>query len=150
MNRDRILEKLHITELTLMQQNAYDSILHGKDDVIVLSPTGSGKTLAYMLPLAEMTDADSDMIQTVVIVPSRELAQQSDNVLRSMGTGIRSMCCYGGRTAMDEHRMIRQIAPNIIFGTPGRLNDHIDKGNISPYGIKSVSYTHLTLPTIGG
>lgn len=136
MNRDRILEKLHITELTLMQQNAYDSILHGKDDVIVLSPTGSGKTLAYMLPLAEMTDADSDMIQTVVIVPSRELAQQSDNVLRSMGTGIRSMCCYGGRTAMDEHRMIRQIAPNIIFGTPGRLNDHIDKGNISPYGIK--------------
>lgn len=58
------MEKLHITELTLMQQNAYDSILHGKDDVIVLSPTGSGKTLAYMLPLAEMTDADSDMIQT--------------------------------------------------------------------------------------
>lgn len=136
MSLNSILDKLNITELNAMQKNAYKCILQGDNDVIVLSPTGSGKTLAYMLPLAEMTDAGSNALQAVVIVPGRELTLQADNVLRSTGTGIRSMCCYGGRAAMDEHRAIKQKQPNVIFGTPGRLNDHIDKGNISPYGVK--------------
>lgn len=136
MSIDRILEKLDITRLNPMQEEAFDSILHGTDDVIVLSPTGSGKTLAYLLPLIEKTDAGSDAVQAVVIVPGRELAMQSDNVLRSTGTAVRSAACYGGRAAMDEHRMLRQRRPNIIFGTPGRLNDHIDKGNIDAGGVR--------------
>ena len=131
-----MLEKLGITELNEMQQEAGDAILRGKQDVVVLSPTGSGKTLAYLLPLVQLLDARQDDVQALVIVPGRELALQSDRVLKDMGSGLRSAACYGGRTAMEEHRKLKDVRPQIIFGTPGRLNDHLDKGNISPYGVR--------------
>ena len=60
-----------------MQQDALDTICSSNDDVVVLSPTGTGKTLAYLLPLTELVDASSDDLQTVVVVPGRELALQS-------------------------------------------------------------------------
>ena len=131
-----MLEKLGITELNEMQQEAGDAILRGKQDVVVLSPTGSGKTLAYLLPLVQLLDARQDDVQALVIVPGRELALQSDRVLKDMGSGLCSAACYGGRTAMEEHRKLKDVRPQIIFGTPGRLNDHLDKGNISPYGVR--------------
>lgn len=136
MTLERTLDKLHIVQLNMMQQEVYNAIMRTDNDVVVLSPTGSGKTLAYMLPLVEKIDLESDEVQAIVIVPGRELALQSDNVLNGMGTGARSVCCYGGRTAMDEHRTIRQKRPHIVFGTPGRLNDHINKGNIQTYNIR--------------
>ena len=123
-----MLEKLGITELNEMQQEAGDAILRGKQDVVVLSPTGSGKTLAYLLPLVQLLDARQDDVQALVL--------QSDRVLKDMGSGLRSAACYGGRTAMEEHRKLKDVRPQIIFGTPGRLNDHLDKGNISPYGVR--------------
>ena len=131
-----MLEKLGITALNDMQREAGDAILRGKQDVVVLSPTGTGKTLAYLLPLVQLLDARQDDVQALVIVPGRELALQSDRVLKDMGSGLRSAACYGGRTAMDEHRKLKEVRPQIIFGTPGRLNDHLDKGNISPYGVR--------------
>ncbi|MDE5947574.1 MAG: DEAD/DEAH box helicase [Prevotella sp.] len=136
MDLKEILEKLHIEELNEMQKKTYDNVLETDKDIVILSPTGTGKTLAYMLPLIKMLNPDDDRVQAMVIVPGRELALQSDNVLKETKCGIRSLCCYGGRTAMEEHRTIRQKMPHIIFGTPGRLNDHLDKNNISPYGIR--------------
>ena len=132
---DRILDKLGI-ELNEMQQDAMNAILHGNQDVVVLSPTGSGKTLAYLLPVSQLVDAADDEPQAIVVTPGRELALQSATVLKNMGSGLRAMACYGGRAAMDEHRMMKQVRPQIIFGTPGRLNDHLDKGNFSSYHIK--------------
>ena len=132
---DRILDKLGI-ELNEMQQDSMNAILHGNQDVVVLSPTGSGKTLAYLLPVSQLVDAADDEPQAIVVTPGRELALQSATVLKNMGSGLRTMACYGGRAAMDEHRMMKQVRPQIIFGTPGRLNDHLDKGNFSPYHIK--------------
>lgn len=137
-NISRILTKLHINELNDMQNDAFDAILHTGNDVIILSPTGSGKTLAYLLPVSQLADAQSDNVQVLVIVPGRELALQSDTVLKNMGSGLRSCGCYGGRPAMEEHKTLKQVKPQVIFGTPGRLNDHIDKENISPYGIRYV------------
>lgn len=131
MNINMVLDKLGIEELNLMQKETSDAILHSSNDVLVLSPTGSGKTLAYLLPLAERIDAGQDSLQAVVIVPGRELALQSQQVLASMGSGLRSMALYGGRPTMDEHRQLMKIRPHIVFATPGRLNDHIDKGNIA-------------------
>ena len=119
-----------------MQQHAAEAILRSDGDVVLLSPTGTGKTLGYLLPLAQLLDASSDAVQALVVVPGRELALQSDTVLKDMGSGIRSASCYGGRTAMDEHRKLKELKPQIIFGTPGRLNDHLDKENISRYGIR--------------
>lgn len=135
MNTNEILEKLGI-EMNAMQNEAYDAILHSRNDVVVLSPTGSGKTLAYLMPLVQLVDADSDEVQAVVITPGRELALQSAEVLKSMGSGLRGMACYGGRPTMDEHRVLRQVKPQIIFGTPGRLNDHLEKRNILADDIK--------------
>ena len=132
----KILTKLRITELNEMQQHAVEAILGSDGDVVLLSPTGTGKTLAYLLPLVQQIDATKDELQALVITPGRELALQSDNVLKNMGCGLRSMACYGGRPTMDEHRVLKEVRPHIIFGTPGRLNDHLDKENIQRYGIR--------------
>lgn len=132
---NKILEKLHISELNDMQLESINAILETNNDVVILSPTGTGKTLAYLLPITQLIDASKDAVQAIVIVPGRELALQSDTVLKNMGAGLRSTGCYGGRPAMDEHKTLKQVKPHMVFGTPGRLNDHIDKGNISPYSI---------------
>ena len=136
MDIQSILTKLRITELNEMQQHAAEAITGTDGDVVLLSPTGSGKTLAYLLPLVQLIDASQNDVQALVVTPGRELALQSHQVLQSMGCGIRSTACYGGRAAMDEHRVIKDIRPQIVFGTPGRLNDHLDKENISRYGIR--------------
>lgn len=138
MNTERILEKLGISELNAMQQEAGEAILRQRRDVVVLSPTGTGKTLAYLLPIVQLLQPETPDVQALVVVPGRELALQSDTVLKSMGTGLHSAACYGGRTAMDEHRKLKEVRPQIVFGTPGRLNDHLDKQNISPYGVRYV------------
>lgn len=133
-----ILRKLGIEALSPMQAKMSDVMLGSKSDVVLLSATGSGKTLAYLLPLARMLDAESDMVQAVVIVPGRELALQSCEVFRNMGCGLRGMCLYGGRPAMDEHRELEKIKPQVVFATPGRLVDHLKKDNFNPYSVKYV------------
>ena len=138
MDMNRILEKLGIDELNAMQQDAIQAIVRSRNDVVVLSPTGTGKTLAYLLPLSELLNVQSEEVQALVVVPGRELALQSDNVFKGMGTDLRSQSCYGGRTAMDEHRLLKQNRPHVVFGTPGRLNDHLEKGNIRAQGIGSL------------
>ena len=112
-----------------MQEATSKAILHSNKDVIVLSPTGSGKTYAYLLPLIELLDPTKDEVQAVVLVPGRELAKQSANVVQNIKSGLRVMALYGGRPTMDEHREMRNVKPQIIFATPGRLNDHLDKEN---------------------
>lgn len=132
----KILTKLRINELNEMQQHAVEAIMGSDGDVVLLSPTGSGKTLAYLLPIMQLIDLNNEQVQALVITPGRELALQSDQVLKNMGCGVRSVSCYGGRAAMDEHKVLKEVRPQIIFGTPGRLNDHLDKENFTRYGIR--------------
>ena len=136
MKTEEILDKLGIQQMNDMQEETIDAILRRNGDVVLLSPTGSGKTLAYLLPLVQMLDAKSNDVQAVVIVPGRELALQSATVLKDMKCGLRACACYGGRAAMDEHRVLKQVMPQIIFATPGRFNDHLSKGNIQVNSIK--------------
>ena len=128
MNIDEILNRLHVGQLNEMQQAAIRIFGEG-DDIVLLSPTGSGKTLAYLLPLVSFLKSDVKGVQAVVLVPSRELALQIDQVFRSMGTGYDVMSCYGGRPAMEEHRVMKNMNPSVIIGTPGRMNDHLQKSN---------------------
>lgn len=133
---NELTEKIGINHLNEMQGAVVKAIQHTNDNIMVLSPTGSGKTLAYILPLVCMVDSASDDLQAIVIVPGRELALQSLNVLRSLGNDVRGYACYGGRPTMDEHRQLRQLKPHIIFATPGRMNDHIDKDNVDVDSVK--------------
>ena len=106
-------------------------------NVLLLSPTGSGKTLAYLLPLIARIDASLDSLQAVVVVPSRELAAQVEQVFKSQTkTSLRGLALYGGRPTMEEHRRIREIRPQGVFATPGRLLDHIGKKNLNILGVK--------------
>ncbi len=135
METDKITEKLGIT-MSQMQRATAAAIIENSGNVEVLSPTGSGKTLAYLLPLAQLIDATSNVLQVVVIVPGRELAIQSAEVLASLKAGIRGYASHGGRSAMDEHRELRKVMPHVVFATPGRLNDHLGKANIDANGVR--------------
>lgn len=135
MTIEALTQKLHLT-LNAMQTAVCDELLQHTDNLMVLSPTGSGKTLAYLLPLTQLLDAQSNQVQAVVVVPGRELALQSATVLKDMGCGLRGMACYGGRATMDEHRKLREVQPQIVFATPGRLNDHLQKSNIDTHAIR--------------
>ena len=131
------LSNLKIETLNPMQEAAIDAWKEGKD-LILLSPTGSGKTLAYLLPLLETLKPDVKGVQAVVLVPSRELALQIDQVFKSMNTPYKAMSCYGGRPAMEEHRTMKGMEPSIIIGTPGRMNDHLSKQNFNASTVKTL------------
>lgn len=130
------LSALKINSLNPMQEAAIAAWQEKRSDLILLSPTGSGKTLAYLLPLLTALQPGTSGVQAVVLVPSRELALQIDQVFKSMNTPFRSVSCYGGRPAMEEHRTIRGVQPAVIIGTPGRMNDHLGKLNFNPSTVR--------------
>lgn len=132
-----IFQKLGITELNELQKEAMERFPEGSD-MLILSPTGSGKTLAFLLPLVEKIDVTSDRVQAVIITPSRELALQIDGVVKQMKCGVRSVSCYGGRAAMDEHRIMDGILPHIVIATPGRLVDHLQKDNFDASDVETL------------
>lgn len=138
MELNERLQRCGITQLNDMQREVGDVIRRTNDDVVVLSPTGSGKTLAYLLPVINQIDVRSDLLQAVVILPGRELAMQSADVLKRVCQGVRCYACYGGRMTMDEHRELRKVLPHIVFATPGRLDDHLNKGNLTCEGLRFV------------
>jgi len=116
-----VLKKFEITALNPMQEEACKTI-RLKKDVVLLSPTGSGKTLAFLLPLIERLDDKCDEIQILILVPSRELAQQIEQVMRKMGSGFKVNSVYGGRAgALDKIDLKHR--PAILIGTPGRIAD---------------------------
>ena len=130
-----ILKALGFESLTLMQSKMHERASQASG-IVLLSPTGSGKTLAFLLPLVEQLNTSLDTLQAVVIVPTRELAQQIEDVLRSMKTSVRFVALYGGRPALQEHRVLKDVKPHVVIATPGRLGDHLRKGNVNAMGIK--------------
>lgn len=131
-----ILSRLKIDQLNEMQLAAIEA---GKkeQDVVLLSDTGSGKTLAFLLPVLQLLDPASKKTQAMIIVPSRELALQIDDVFRSMVTGFKVTVCYGGHKRETEENNLLE-APALIIGTCGRLADHIRRGNIQTDSIETL------------
>ena len=121
------LNALGIEALNPMQEEMLDGV-RKHDSLVLLSPTGSGKTLGYMLPVVEAMQPAS--VPTVlVLVPSRELAIQTQGVATRLCRDTKAYACYGGRPAMDEHRAMRSLSPQMVIGTPGRVLDHLQKCN---------------------
>lgn len=124
-----ILWNLRIDALNAMQEETCAAYRKGKD-LVLLSPTGSGKTLACLIPLVQSLKETEGGVQAVILVPSRELALQIEQVFKAMKTPFRIVSCYGGRPAMEEHRTLKQVNPHVVVATPGRMNDHLGKENI--------------------
>lgn len=124
-----ILKNLKIASLKPMQKEAFETISK-KKDVILLSPTGSGKTLAFLLPLLDRINLKKQAVQILILVPSRELALQIEQVFKSMQTGIKVNSCYGGHEMRIERNNFSH-APSLLVGTPGRIADHIRRDHFS-------------------
>lgn len=135
-NQKNILDKFSIEKLNPMQEEARLAI-HSNSEVVLLSPTGTGKTLAFLLPVIKELDKDCTEIQALIIVPSRELAIQIEQVARQMGTGFKVNCVYGGRSGTLDKMDIKH-RPAILVGTPGRVADHLRRDNFTSHFIKTL------------
>ena len=131
-----LLLNLGIESLNEMQEMAQDSILNDAN-VLLLSPTGSGKTLAFLLPIFEMLQDDGKEVQCLILVPSRELGLQIEQVWKKMGTDYKVNVCYGGHSIETEIKNLSN-PPAILIGTPGRIADHIDRGTFSTDAIQTL------------
>ncbi len=128
-NREDILSKLEINSLNAMQEEAID-VMATVGNTILLSPTGTGKTLAFLLPVLEFLDHDNPEVQVLILVPSRELAIQIEQVIRNMGSGYKVNAIYGGRPISKDKIELRHT-PALLVGTPGRVLDHFRAGRFS-------------------
>jgi superfamily II DNA/RNA helicase len=129
------LENLKITALNPMQEASLNAAK--KSDVILLSPTGSGKTLGFLLPLLGMLDPAVTNVQAVILVPSRELALQVEQVFRAMGSGFKVNSCYGGHSVKIELNNLSQ-PPAVLIGTPGRIGHHLRRETFSTANVKTL------------
>ena len=128
-NIKRRLKELQFEELFPIQEEAMHPVLEGKD-VIGQAKTGTGKTAAYAIPIVERL-RQKDEIQALIIVPTRELAQQVERQFEDIGkyTPFHFSSVFGG-ASID--RQITEIAKaQVVIGTPGRLIDHLSRGTLS-------------------
>ncbi len=137
-NQAAILKKLGIESLNAMQEETQLAI-HTSNEVILLSPTGTGKTLAFLIPLVAKLDPVLEKVQALILVPSRELALQIEQVARDMGAGFKIEAVYGGRT-VSKDKLNLAHPPAILVGTPGRVAHHLRKKSFDAAGVK-----HLVL-----
>lgn len=131
VNQERVLAVLGRLQLEALKpmQEATLKAVETHHDIVLRAPTGSGKTLGFLLPVLSLLQKDKEGTQALVVVPSRELAQQIESVWKRMGTGFKVTTCYGGhKREIEENNLVE--APALIIGTPGRLADHIRRDNI--------------------
>ncbi|MEI7661062.1 MAG: DEAD/DEAH box helicase [Bacteroidota bacterium] len=121
------LENLKIASLNKMQLAAVEAAKISPD-ILLLSPTGSGKTLAFLLPVLSSLISDNPGVQALILVPSRELAIQIEQVFKQMNTGFKVNCFYGGHASKTERNNLIHPAA-VVVGTPGRIAHHLRNGN---------------------
>ena len=131
-----LLQKMGITRPMPVQEQAIPALFAGRD-VIARAQTGTGKTLAFLVPLAEKVDATKPYAQALVITPTRELAQQIAVELKKIlgESPIKVLAVTGGRD-FEEQKYKLEGRSHVLIGTPGRLLDHIKKGNTDLGGVK--------------
>jgi superfamily II DNA/RNA helicase len=118
-------------------QRAFIVATEKNSNIMLLAPTGSGKTLAFLFPIFKNLDPTSRSIQALIMVPSRELAIQIEQVFKSLKTGFRVSTCYGGHSMKLEKNSLAEF-PELVIGTPGRLSDHVNQGSLDTSAIQTV------------
>lgn len=130
------LNKMGIKKPMPVQEQAIPALFAGRD-VIARAQTGTGKTLAFLVPLAEKIDVKKAYVQALVITPTRELAQQIAGEFKKIigDSAIKVLAVTGGRDFELQKNKLEGKS-HVLIGTPGRLLDHIKKGNTSLGGVK--------------
>lgn len=126
---DNIRRRTRVTDLNPMQLRMTQIATRGT--YTLLAPTGSGKTLAFTIPLLKSIYPAAGHVQAVVIAPSRELVLQITEVIRPLATGLKTVAFYGGHSMQEETSSLA-VTPDIIVATPGRLLDHLKRGQARP------------------
>ena len=138
MNKNEILrnvrERMGIAELNDMQLSVLN---HTAPNLLVHSPTGSGKTVAFTSLMLLRTKTTSDRVGSIIVAPSRELVVQIADVVRRIAYGQHVVALYGGHSMETEKNQL-DTTPQIIVATPGRLVDHINRGNIDITKVQTV------------
>src|SRR3954451_13139573 len=133
----KAIEVLGFQEMTPVQEHALPPLLAGKD-VIAQARTGSGKTVAFGLGLLSRLDVDADRVQALVLCPTRELADQVSTELRRLGRFIPNLrvvtLCGGVPVRTQRPALLRP--PHVVVGTPGRIQDHLQRATIELAGCK--------------
>ena len=127
----KALEKKGYGYPTTIQQQAIPEFMRWKD-VIAKAPTGTGKTFAFGIPMIEHIDPECGDVQGLILAPTRELAIQIGDELRSLLTyhkGIRVAVLYGGAGIVGQAKQLEK-KPQIVVATPGRLMDHYNRKNV--------------------
>lgn len=137
MDHSKILSNFKISSLNEMQLETSDA-LEKSNEVVLISPTGSGKTLAFLLPVVKLLKPEDKNVQVLIIVPTRELAQQIEQVFKQMGTEFKINSCYGGHSVQIERNNLAE-PPAVLVGTPGRIAHHIRKHTLN------IGTTHILI-----
>jgi len=132
------LKRMGFEEATPIQAETIPLSLQNKD-LIGQAQTGTGKTAAFGVPLVDKIDVTKEVIQGIIIAPTRELAIQVSEELYKIGYGKRTrvLSIFGGQ---DINRQIRALKknPHIIVGTPGRILDHINRKTLRLDNVSTV------------
>ena len=116
---------------TPIQVLAIPRLLNGDANVIARARTGTGKTAAFGIPLTQTIRNDSGFVRALVLTPTRELALQVGKEIESLCTGKypRIATVYGGQSMSEQLRKLKN-GVEIVVGTPGRVQDHLERGSL--------------------
>ncbi len=135
----KALEKQGIETPTQIQKETIPLMMAGRD-IMAIAPTGTGKTLAFGIPMLEYVSLKDQRVQEVVLCPTRELALQITDEMKKLASFIPKVgiaTLYGGQPIVKQLNQLKR-RPQIIIATPGRLLDHMNRGNIRLDGVHTM------------
>lgn len=127
----RAVEEMGYTQPSPIQSQAIPFVLEGRD-VIGQAQTGTGKTAAFAIPIIDLVDAEFNKPQAIILCPTRELAVQVEGEIQKLAKyhrGINSVAIYGGESIDKQIRILKK-GVQIVVGTPGRVQDHMNRGTL--------------------
>ncbi|MGR8952826.1 MAG: ATP-dependent RNA helicase DbpA, partial [Gammaproteobacteria bacterium] len=134
------LDSLGYLHMTPIQEASLPAILKGQD-LIAQAKTGSGKTVAFGIGLLTRLDPQDYRVQALILCPTRELADQVSKEIRRLARfipNIKLLSLCGGTPIRPQYESLQQHSPHIVVGTPGRIQQHLDKGTLNPDRINTL------------
>ena len=125
------VREMGFQEPSTVQAKTIPLMMNGQD-INAIAPTGTGKTCAFGIPMLEYVQLKDSRIQEVVLAPTRELALQIGEELTKLAQfidGVRIAVIYGGQSISRQINALKR-RPQIVIATPGRMLDHMQRGNI--------------------